>query len=68
MTYAPDGQSLLYVSGGNQLFFLNYSAVDGEDTKKDGKPMKEWRTSDRDIVRPGWFSFCYLLFAMLMNR
>lgn len=60
MTYAPDGKSLLYVSGGNQLFFLTYSEIDGGDTKKDGKPVKEWRTSDRDIVRPGSSdrSFC----------
>lgn len=60
MTYAPDGKSLLYVSGGNQLFFLTYNEIDGGDAKKDGKPVKEWRTSDGDIVRPGWSvrSFC----------
>jgi hypothetical protein len=67
ITYAPDGQSLLYVSGGNQLFFLTYVAVD-EDTKKDGKPVKEWRTSDQDIVRPGWSSLRVCFIFVKLNE
>lgn len=54
VNYAPDGKSLLYVSGGNSLFFMTYGTT-AEEIKPEGKsaPLKEWQVSDRDTVRPG---------------
>ncbi|KDR84028.1 hypothetical protein GALMADRAFT_236618 [Galerina marginata CBS 339.88] len=40
MSYAPDGQSMLYCSAGHQLFFLNHG-------KKTEEAKTEWYTIDR---------------------
>ncbi|KAA1473430.1 WD40 repeat-like protein [Dentipellis sp. KUC8613] len=44
MNYSPDGRTLLYISAGHQLFFLNY----GKDPK-DGEDAKEqWTAVEKD--------------------
>ncbi|EIN11000.1 WD40 repeat-like protein [Punctularia strigosozonata HHB-11173 SS5] len=39
--YSPDGRTLLYVSAGHSLYFLEYGSV-GDD------PKEKWHTSDKD--------------------
>lgn len=70
INYAPDGKSLLYVSGGNQLFFMTYGQGTSEDATADGKPVipkEEWQISDRDTVRPGKFYLARLQLK-IVNR
>ncbi|TFY82700.1 hypothetical protein EWM64_g1313, partial [Hericium alpestre] len=45
MNYSPDGKTLLYISVGNQLHFMEYK----KDTSKEGEEAKEqWTTVDRE--------------------
>ena len=45
INYAPDGKSLLYVSSGNQLFFMSY----GKDSD-DSTASAQWSPMDRSPV------------------
>ncbi len=45
INYAPDGKSLLYVSSGNQLFFMSY----GKDSEDSTAPT-QWSPMDRSPV------------------
>jgi hypothetical protein len=45
INYAPDGESLLYVSSGNQLFFMSY----GKDPD-DSATQAQWSPMDRAPV------------------
>ncbi|KAH9036036.1 WD40-repeat-containing domain protein [Lactarius deliciosus] len=45
INYAPDGRSLLYVSSGNQLFFMSY----GKDSDDSTAPS-QWSPMDRSPV------------------
>jgi hypothetical protein len=53
INYAPDGKSLLYVSSGNQLFFMSY----GKDSEDSTAPA-QWSSMDRSAVH-FHFSFSF---------
>ncbi|TFY72338.1 hypothetical protein EVG20_g660 [Dentipellis fragilis] len=44
MNYSPDGRTLLYISAGHQLFFLNY----GKDPKEGEDAKEQWTAVEKD--------------------